>query len=234
MQAIERWGRSARFGPTTPKNLRGLPLALRWPDQLQCCRTWLSSEPLSPSAGDHGPRRFAHFPAADQGLDPGIRGDLGGQKAHPVPKAPIEATNHGERPNDPRAWRQRNIKPVPGRSVALISCYHLCNKLPLGQRGRVNRLTGGRKAVRDHSMPAQVQSGGKPEPTRRLHRETRPARSRLDGFKPNPQRLISGPAATLATRRRAPGAGHKRPVGGKTARCSIRGREPVSRDEWAT
>jgi len=129
---------------------------------------------------------------------------------------------------------QQNIKPVPGRSVALISCYHLCNKLPLGQRGRVNRLTGGRKAVRDHSMPAQVKSGGKLEPTRRPHRETRPAWSRLDCFKPNPQRLIKGPTATLVRRRCASGAGHRRLVGGKTARCSIRGREPVSRDEWAT
>src|SRR5262245_21818859 len=101
----------ASFIASTPKHLRGLPLAPRWPDQLQCCRTWLSSEPLSPAAGDRGPRRFARFPAVDQGLDPGIRGDLGGQKAHSVPKAPIEATNHGERPDDPRAWRQRNIKP---------------------------------------------------------------------------------------------------------------------------
>src|SRR4051794_4083584 len=38
-----------------------------------------------------------------KGLDPGIRGDLGSQKALSVPKALIEVTNHGERPNDPRA-----------------------------------------------------------------------------------------------------------------------------------
>jgi hypothetical protein len=43
---------------------------------------------------------------------------------------------------------------IIGRSVALVSCYHLYNKLPLGQRGRVDRLTGGRKAARDHSLPA--------------------------------------------------------------------------------
>ena len=34
-----------------------------------------------------------------------------------MPKFPIEATNHGERLNDPQAWRQRNIKLVPGRST---------------------------------------------------------------------------------------------------------------------
>jgi hypothetical protein len=95
----------------------GVASGAKWPDQLQGCRTWFSSEPLSPAAGDRGPRRLAHLPAADQGLDPGIRGDLGGQKAHTVPEAPIEATNHGERPNDPQAWRQRNIKPLPGRST---------------------------------------------------------------------------------------------------------------------
>ena len=104
----------------------------------------------------------------------------------------------------------------------------------LGRCDGVDRLTGGRKAVRDHSMPAQVKSDGKPEPTRRPHRETRPARSRLDCLKPNPQRLIKGPAATLVRRRRASGAGHKRLVAGKTARCSDRGCEPGSRDEWAT
>jgi hypothetical protein len=83
-------------------------------------------------------------------------------------------------------------------------------------------------------MPAQVKSGGKLEPTRRPHRQTRPAWSRLDCFKPNPQRLINRPTATLARRRRAQGADQRRLVAGKTARCSIRGCEPVSRDEWAS
>ena len=136
--------RVARVGPTTPTHLRGLPLALRWPDQLQCCRTWLSSEPLSPAAGDRGPRRFAHVPAADQGLDPGIRGDLGGQKAHPVPKAPIEATNHGERPNDPQAWRQRNIKPAirpsgVGQLTTHDSSFLLPQSAPRSRAARTHR-----------------------------------------------------------------------------------------------
>src|SRR4051812_23759075 len=92
--------KASAIRPSTPTHLRELPLALRWPDQLQCWRTWLSSEHLLLSAGERVLRRFAHFPAADQGLDPGIRGDLGSQKAHSVPKAPIEATNRGERSND--------------------------------------------------------------------------------------------------------------------------------------
>src|SRR5262249_34979433 len=77
-----------------------------------------------------------------------------------------------------------------GPSVALVSYYHLFNNLPLGQRGRVDRLTGGRKAARDHSTPARVKSDGKPEPTRRLCREIRPAWSRPDGLKPDPHRMI--------------------------------------------
>jgi hypothetical protein len=50
----------------------------------------------------------------------------------------------------------------------------------------------------------------------------------------NPERMINGPAATVARRRRASGAGHRCLVVGKTARCSDRGCEPGSRDEWAT
>ena len=67
-----------------------------------------------------------------------------------------------------------------------------------------------------------------------MPRETRVARSRLYCLKPNPERMINCPAATLARRRRAPGAGHMPKVVGKTARCSDRGGEPGSRDEWAT
>ena len=70
-----------------------------------------------------------------------------------------------------------------------------------------------------------------PKPSRR---EPRPARSRLDCLKPNPERMINGPAATVARRRRASGVGHSSMVVGKTARCSDRGCEPGSRDEWAT
>src|SRR5262249_34565727 len=60
---------------------------------------------------------------------------------------------HGARPHDrhrPHKPTRQNIGAVIRPSVALVSCYHLFNKLPLGQRGRVNRLTGGRKAARDH------------------------------------------------------------------------------------
>ncbi len=83
-------------------------------------------------------------------------------------------------------------------------------------------------------QPAQVKSGGELEPTRRPRRETRVARSRLHCLKPNSERMINFPAETLVRRRRAPGAGHKPKVVGKTARYSDRGCEPGSRDEWAT
>src|SRR5262249_7503618 len=59
----------ARFGPTTPKHLREVPLALRWRHQLQCCRTCLSSERLPPAAGGRVPRRLPDLPAPDQRLD---------------------------------------------------------------------------------------------------------------------------------------------------------------------
>ena len=57
-------------------------------------------------------------------------------------------------------------------------------------------------------QPAQVKSGGKLEPTRRPRRETRAAWSRLHCLKPNPERMIKGPAATLVRRRRVSGADH--------------------------
>jgi len=84
------------------------------------------------------------------------------------------------------------------------------------------------------TQPAQVKSGGKLEPTRRPRRETRVARSKLHCLKPNPERMINGPAATSVRRRRVSGADRKRLTAGKTARYSDRGDEPGSRDELAT
>jgi hypothetical protein len=83
-------------------------------------------------------------------------------------------------------------------------------------------------------QPAQVKSDGELKSTRRPRREPRPVWSRLYCLKPNPERMIKGPAATLTLRRRVPGAGENRLIVGKTARYSDRGDEPGSRDEWAT
>ena len=82
-------------------------------------------------------------------------------------------------------------------------------------------------------QPARAKRGGKLEPTRRPRRKTRTTWPRLNCLKPNLERMIKGPAATLVRRRRASGAGHSGDVAGKTARCSERGCEPGSRDEWA-
>jgi hypothetical protein len=100
----------------------------------------------------------------------------------------------------------------------------------------VSGATGIPEAERPNGrkQPAQVKSGGKREPSRRSRREPRLAGSRLDCLKPNPERMINGPVATVARRRRVSGAGHNRLMAGKTARCSDRGDEPDSRDEWAT
>ena len=59
-------------------------------------------------------------------------------------------------------------------------------------------------------QPAQVKSHGKPESTRRPRGEPRPVWSRLHCLKPNPERMINGPAATSVLRRRVSGADHKR------------------------
>ena len=113
----------------------------------------------------------------------------------------------------------------------------------LGQRDRVNRYTGGRKAEREEAIGSsysglpsgctrisdfglkslassvwavrnprvnRCKSGGKLEPTRQPRRETRVARSKLDCLKPNPERMIEGPAETLVRRRRGSGADPRR------------------------
>jgi hypothetical protein len=117
--------------------------------------------------------------------------------------------------------------------VASASGHHLCNRL--SHSVSVTGSTGTPEAERPQGrkQPAQVKSGGKLEPTRRPRRETRVARPGLNCSKPNPERMIKGPAETLVRRRRASGADHRPNVVGKTARCSDRGCEPGSRDEWA-
>ncbi len=72
------------------------------------------------------------------------------------------------------------------------------------------QMTGRPEAERPEGrkQPARVKRGGKLEPTRRLRRKTRAAWPRLKCLKPNPERMIKGPTATLARRRRASGAGH--------------------------
>jgi hypothetical protein len=94
--------------------------------------------------------------------------------------------------------------------VVLVSCNH-----PLsGRRHSINvpGATGKPEVERPNGrkQPAQVKSHGKPESTRRPRGEPRLARSRLHCFKPNPERKISGPAATLVLRRRVMGADCKR------------------------
>jgi hypothetical protein len=142
-----------------------------------------------------------------------------------------------------RAWRSRrdrynvlrlNINPIIGRCVVLVSCDHSFSER--SHSVDVPGATGLPEAERPQGRkrPAQVKSDGELKSTRRPRREPRPARSRLHCFKPNPERMINGPAATLTLRRRVSGADPKRPRAGKTARYSDRGDEPGSRDEWAT
>jgi hypothetical protein len=127
-----------------------------------------------------------------------------------------------------------NITPIIRRCVVLVSCNHSFNER--SHSVDVTGATGIPEAERPNGrkQPAQVKSGGKPEPSTRSRREPRLARSRLDCLKPNPERMINGPVATVVRRRRVLGADHSRLMAGKTARYSIRGDEPVSRDEWAT
>ena len=66
--------------------------------------------------------------------------------------------------------------------------------------------------LKGRKQPAQVKSHGKPESTKRPRGEPRLARSRLHCLKPNPERMINGPAATLVRRRRASGVDHMRPM----------------------
>src|SRR6516165_6991752 len=120
------------------------------------------------------------------------------------------------------------------RCVASASGHHLCNRL--SHSVSVTGSTGTPEAERPQGrkQPAQVKSGGKLEPTRRPRRETRVAWSRLHCLKPNPERMITGPAEMLVSRRRGSGADPMCKGAGKTARSSNRGGEPGSRDEWAT
>ena len=90
------------------------------------------------------------------------------------------------------------------------------------------------KGGKGGSNRPKSKSGGKLKSTKRPRRKPRPAWSRLHCLKPNPERLINGPAATLTLRRRVSGAGENRLIVGKTARCSDREDEPGSKDEWAT
>jgi hypothetical protein len=142
------------------------------------------------------------------------------------------------RPHDPRdryRLTNRDIMFIIRRCVVLVSCNHLFNRRR--HSVEVSGATGLPEVERPQGrkQPAQVKSGGWPEPSDRPScREPRPAWLRLDCLKPNPERMINGPVATVARRRRASGADHNRPVAGKTARCSDRGDEPGSRDEWAT
>ena len=125
------------------------------------------------------------------------------------------------------------MKGVILQCVALALCHRLYSRL--SHSVSVTGSTGLPEAERPQGrkQPAQVKSGGKLEPTRQPRRETRVAWSKLHCLKPNPERMIKGPAETLVRRRRASGADHRRNVVGKTARCSDRGGEPGSRDEWA-
>jgi len=77
---------------------------------------------------------------------------------------------------------QGNLNPIIGPCGAFASCHHLFNGLPLGQCGRVDRLTGDRTVERDHRMPAQVKRGGKLEPIRQPRCKTRSAGSKRDGL----------------------------------------------------
>src|SRR4051812_4341211 len=94
--------------------------------------------------------------------------------------------------------------------VALALCHRLCSRL--SHSVSVTGSTGLPEAERPQGrkQPAQVKSGGKLEPTRRPRRETRVARPELNCSKPNPERMIKGPAETLVRRRRASGADHRR------------------------
>ena len=98
--------------------------------------------------------------------------------------------------------------PFVYQCVASASGHHLCNRL--SHSVSVTGSTGTPEAERPQGrkQSAQVKSGGKLEPTRQPRRETRVARSRLDCLKPNPERMIEGPAETLVRRRRASGADH--------------------------
>src|SRR2546423_13765341 len=43
----------------TPTRFGGLPVGPWWPDQLECCRTWLAAEHLSPPARERVPLKGA-------------------------------------------------------------------------------------------------------------------------------------------------------------------------------
>ncbi len=140
---------------------------------------------------------------------------------------------HGRHARTP-SRRPPIIIPIMRRCVVLVSCDHPCS----GRSHSVDvpGATGSPEAERPQGRkrPAQVKSDGELKSTRRPRREPRPVWSRLHCLKPNPERMINGPAATLTLRRRVSGAGENRLIAGKTARYSDRGDEPGSRDEWAT
>ena len=123
---------------------------------------------------------------------------------------------------------------IIGRCVVLVSYDYSFSER--SHSVDVPGATGLPEAERPNGrkQPAQVKSDGELKSTRRPRREPRPVWSRLYCLKPNPERMIKGPAATLTLRRRVPGAGENRLIVGKTARYSDRGDEPGSRDEWAT
>jgi hypothetical protein len=144
---------------------------------------------------------------------------------------------HEDRPYDRHRrynTSQHNINPIIGLCVVLVSCDHSFSER--SHSVDVPGATGLPEAERPQGRkrPAQVKSDGEPKSTRRPRREPRPVWSRLHCLKPNPERMINSPAATLTLRRRVSGAGENRLIVGKTARCSDRGDEPGSRDEWAT
>ena len=124
--------------------------------------------------------------------------------------------------------------PFVYQCVASASGHHLCNRL--SHSVSVTGSTGTPEAERPQGrkQPAQVKSGGKLEPTRQPRRETRVARPRLDCLKPNPERMIKGPAETLVRRRRALGADPSAIRGWQDRPIERSGSEPGSRDEWAT
>src|SRR4051794_9244125 len=99
----------------------------------------------------------------------------------------------------PRTGRESNIRFIIGRCVVLVSCNH-----PFSGRSHsvdVSGATGLPEVERPQGrkQPAQVKSGGWPEPSDRPScREPRPAGLRLDCLKPNPERMINGPVATVA------------------------------------
>src|SRR5262249_19687996 len=58
----------AGVGPTTPKHFRSLPVAQRWPGQLQCRRTRPQSEQVLQSAGGPGQTHLIHNPSQAKNL----------------------------------------------------------------------------------------------------------------------------------------------------------------------